>query len=94
MRKVTMKKTSLDAYQSLNKASRRKTVFDMIRRRPSRGWTRQELSAALDWPINCVTGRVRELLDGGIVYEDGHRHNDITGTRCRVLKPVPRENIA
>jgi predicted transcriptional regulator len=33
--------------------------------------TRQSIAAALDWPINRVTGRVTELINAGVVVERG-----------------------
>ena len=36
--------------------------------------TRQDIGVELDWPINSVTGRVRELLDKNNICEDGKDH--------------------
>jgi len=36
------------------------------------GITREGVAEALNWPINRVTGRVRELLDLGHIHESGN----------------------
>ena len=37
--------------------------------------TRQDIGLELGWPINSVTGRVRELLDKNNICEDGKDHS-------------------
>jgi len=44
--------------------------------------TRQDIGVELDWPINSVTGRVRELLDKNNICEDG---KDYSHTVARSL---------
>ena len=47
--------------------------------------TRQDIGLELDWAINSVTGRVRELLDKGYIFEDG---KDYSHTVARSLLRV------
>lgn len=55
--------------------------------RTRQDWTRQEIAEALNWPINCVTGRVTELLGIGAVAEPGMcRINPESGKSCNVVK--------
>lgn len=44
--------------------------------------TRQDVAEILGWPINCVTGRVRELLDSNYIEERGSVR---VGARPRAL---------
>lgn len=37
------------------------------------GATLMQLSDELAWPINCVTGRVNELVKAGLVRDSGTR---------------------
>jgi len=48
--------------------------------------TRQDIAHLLRWEINQVTGRVKELLDKGMIEECGHR--TAPGTKRRALLRV------
>ena len=58
--------TRNESYWSLRDSGklteRQEQVMHVIHSDPSRDWTRNEIAHALGWPINCVTGRVTELL--------------------------------
>ena len=43
--------------------------------RESQPMTRQDIAARLDWEINRVTGRVRELLDKNKIIEAGNDYS-------------------
>jgi|TARA_Y100000296_G_scaffold38168_1_gene44190 DNA-binding MarR family transcriptional regulator len=48
----------------------RANVLSVIRQ--FSGVTRQGIAKTLDWEINRVTGRVKELIDAGVIVEEGH----------------------
>lgn len=68
---MTMHENSLETYASIvdGLPKKRATVFQFLRKQP--GITRNGVSRGLAWPINNVTGRVKELLDVGLLYEHG-----------------------
>lgn len=49
--------------------NRRAEVLRYVSSQGDRGATRQEIADGLGWKINCVTGRVRELLDSDALIE-------------------------
>ena len=49
---------------------KRKRVYEVILRHP-RGICNKKIASLLCWPINCVTGRVSELCQLGLVRSDG-----------------------
>ena len=65
-----MHKNSLEAYAQLDTSTRQRQVFAAIYEMTI--CTRQSLANKLDWPINRVTGRVKELLDLGHLVETGN----------------------
>jgi hypothetical protein len=69
--KTDMHENSLLTYSQIMASlpTSKAEVMSMIRQRMPA--TRQDIAAALDWPINRVTGRVRELLDVGVIKEVG-----------------------
>lgn len=69
-----MKDTSLEAYNHLVKTKKLSparqivlSVFEMV----GEPLTDKDIAAALDWPINRVTGRRGELVKAGILAEAG-----------------------
>lgn len=48
---------------------KRRMVFEVII--ANKRVTRKRIAELLGWPINCVTGRVKELLDANLIKEDG-----------------------
>ena len=48
--------------------------------------TNGELSRLLGWEINCVTPRVKELRDHGLVVNDGRRNCHKTGNPALTWK--------
>jgi hypothetical protein len=63
---MNLQQTSLLAYQNVKDLSqKRMAVYRVIQ---SLGTAcNQEIAEALHWPINCVTGRTRELVKAGLV---------------------------
>lgn len=65
-----MKQTQLEAYKTLgNKSVKQMTVLKAIK--ANKGATFFELVEILQWPINCITGRVNELCKVGLVKDSG-----------------------
>lgn len=78
---MTVRNTSKAAYLNVNGSGKcavyRRRIMDFVTSRP--GVTRKDISRALDLEINIVTPRVRELLNSGLLVEDGCRRDP--GTR-------------
>jgi len=52
---------------------KRQRVYEVILKHPE-GITRKKIAREITesgWPINCVTGRVTELLNSNLIKEDG-----------------------
>ena len=50
------------------------------------GATRAELSKSTNLPINCICGRVNELLKAGYVVDDMITHDEDTGKQVHVVR--------
>lgn len=85
-----IKDTSMQAYSEINNdgtsASQRMIILKHIRSFDE-GLIRAEISEQLNLPINCVCGRVKELLSLKSIYEEGKRMNRESGKMNLVLKP-------
>lgn len=53
--------------------------------------TRQEISQGTGIPINCICGRVKELLDVGVIEERGMKRCNVTGNAVNALRVVPAQ---
>ena len=75
--RTNVQQTSLDAYYTLDLPPMQQRVYDLL----SEGgvWTNNEISHALHMPINCVTPRVYELREKGLVIPGAKRQCGITG---------------
>ena len=80
-----MHKNSILAYKDILETipPSKAQVMRVIRKRKK--ITRQDIAEALGWQINSVTGRVKELLDLGYIYESGTK---IVNKRPRALLSV------
>jgi DNA-binding MarR family transcriptional regulator len=85
--------TSLFAYEEVKRrknpslGDRQRAVFEELRQHED--LTNGELAAALNWPINTVTPRCKELREQGRVVEACRRPCRVTGRTCiawRTLK--------
>ena len=80
--KTRMQDTSIDAYVAIQPRlpKKQKDVYRLLSEatRQGVGMTNYELARALHWQINCVTGRVKELRDLGLVVKSGRRFNGET----------------
>jgi len=66
-------------------------VLEVFEQNPERDFTNSELAQALDWSINRVTGRVKELRAMYILEESRRRVCKITGREVHAwrMKDVP-----
>lgn len=73
--------TSLAAYASIvyNLGSKQWAVFNALK---TKSMTNQEIADYLNWPINCVTGRCKELRERGVVVEEGKK--EVNGRKAIV----------
>lgn len=74
--------TSLEAYGAIipELGERQQVVLDAIQKYPD--VSNHDLSRILQLEINCVTPRVKELREYGMVLENGLKVDRITGRRC------------
>lgn len=76
---MTAAQTSIDAYHTFDDLpTRRAQVLAVLSRSPA---SNAAIARALNLPLHCVTGRVRELVDAGEVREYGRELDPITGRR-------------
>lgn len=71
--------TSMMSYRQLTKqdlGDRQRIVFETLDAHPNR--SNRELAALLNWPINTITPRVKELREMGAVAEYGLKHDPQT----------------
>ena len=80
--KTHMQDTSLSAFVAIQPRlpKKQKEVFRILQEATAQGvdMTNYELAKALHWQINCVTGRVNELVKMGLVARAGRRWNGET----------------
>lgn len=78
---MTVRNTSIAAHRENQESgfnsSKRTLVFEFIFSNP--GCSRSDIERGVDMKINCVTGRVNELLAIGHIHENGCKHDPITG---------------
>lgn len=76
-----------ESYHSIDDLGvKQKQVYDLIRYHGE--MTNKQIAKWLDWEINCVTGRVRELCDMGLVYAAGKVYDASTNRNVTVFKIV------
>ena len=78
-----IQKTSLEAFEviQLELGIRQQQVYDMLSQNPN--VCNRELAMLLDWPINRVTPRIKELRDKGLVVCSIKKIDE--GTRMKVM---------
>jgi hypothetical protein len=69
--KTDMHINSLETFDEIMEALPMSRAYVLGAIRQHQPITRQGIAAALEWPINRVTGRVRELLDVAVIEETG-----------------------
>lgn len=69
----------------------RKKIFRFLRQQYPTGYTRQEISHALNTSINAVCGRIGELIEKGAVIVRGKKKNPKSGVMVEVL--TVRKNV-
>lgn len=88
-----MHENSLDAYASLNLTKRQKEVTTaFLRVFQNEGATDLAIAGLLKWPINRVTGRIRELTDMGVLEEAGKKVGKY-GKMVRVSRIKPKDTL-
>ena len=81
-----MEQTSLEAYRTLDRETRRQKVLDVFCKNPDCTFTDKELGYMLRWPINCVTPRRGELAKDRKIVKAGSRVCPITKKRCNAWR--------
>ena len=73
-----------ESYYLTDKETRQKQVLDALLRLGSA--TNRELSETLRLPINCITGRVKELREKDRVCVDGKKFDSVTNRTVTLFK--------
>jgi hypothetical protein len=94
MSRTAMAETSLEAFHSLPVADylapKERAVLALFTG-PEVKLSRQQISAVLPMPINCVCGRVDSLLAAGHLVEQGDRIDPLTRKRQKLLQLPARD---
>ena len=65
---MAIQQTSMEAYLTVDKETRYRQILRQLSKGPCANF---ELSKWLDLPINCITGRITELVELGKVQRCG-----------------------
>jgi len=91
-----IRQTSLSAHEIIQidgtAKTQRQVILDFLKR-GNRGFSRNELSRLLGIRINAVCGRIRKLIQDGLVYESGEDIDRFSGKKNYVLKAVEEKFI-
>lgn len=91
----TIRQSSKEAYALTTAcnadAKSRKVILDFMRSYPNTDFTRAELCVNLAIPINRITPRVLELIQGGDIEELARRKSDISPVASHALKLSDRQ---
>jgi len=81
--------TSLEAYKVLEPelGERQQQIYNVLKKFPD-GRSNLSISRILGLPINCVTPRVKELRDMGLVVFSHYNKDRVTGRRCMCWRIV------
>jgi hypothetical protein len=79
---------SVEAFRTIQEdlPLKRREVLDTLRR--IRSASNKQLSDIMNWPINCITPRVKELRDMGLVDFDHEQVDPNTNRSEAVWRPV------
>ena len=87
---TSVRETSVAAYHELRDdgklTAKQQQIIDYLHRHPGAVFSRLEISRAIDMPINCVAGRVNELLEKGVIEEADQRPCRISGRRINPIR--------
>lgn len=81
---MTIRETQLEAWEAIQESlpESRRSVLRMIENSGNQGITTFDIAKKLMMPINCISGRVTELNDVGIVMDSGRRGVNPSGKRA------------
>lgn len=76
--------TQIEAWESIQDKlpESRREVLHVIAAAGALGISTVAISETLKWPINCVSGRITELHDSGLVKDSGRRCINPSGKRA------------
>ena len=80
--------TSLEAWRIIQPdlGSMQNMVYNLLKVYPDS--SNHDISILLGKPINCVTPRMKELRDKGLVLHSGFKRDETTGKRVMVWKVI------
>lgn len=83
MVRCTSKAAFIDNEKTGFNSTKRAQIFNYILEHP--GCSRGDIERGLEMKINCVTGRVNELLESGLIREEGCKHDSVSGRSVNCL---------
>lgn len=87
---TSVSETSIAAYRELRDdgklTAKQQQITDYLHRHNGADFSRLEISRAIDMPINCVSGRVNELLEKVVIEEADQRPCRISGRRINPIR--------
>lgn len=75
---------SQQAFERVDTERDRAVVLEIIQEQGANGATLDEISAKLDRPPNCLSGRITELKTSGLIRPSGSRRPTRTGSMAKV----------
>lgn len=98
-RAAGVRDTSVSAYRTLAHSGeltkQQRQILQVIVSGAQRDWTRKEISEASGLPINCVCGRVNEMLNGpfGLLEEFAPRKCSVTKQTANPVRVVQEDVV-
>lgn len=84
---VAVENTKAASYNSLrNISEKHKQILEVLKKHP--GVSRREIAMILDWPINRVTPRVKELQNANQIKTVGTKWDQTTERHVEILEAV------
>jgi predicted transcriptional regulator len=84
--RCTSKAAFIENEHSGANSTKRAQIFSFILTHP--GCSRGDIERKVGIKINCVSGRVSELLQSKLIYEEGCKHDEHTGKSVNKLFAV------
>lgn len=79
-----IQQTSIEAYREINLSRNQEIVYDIFQ--DNEPYSNHDVARCLSWEINCVTPRVLELRNMGLLVHSGYKKDFITNKRVMTWK--------
>lgn len=91
--RTNVRDVSIEAFRGISITKRQAEIVSFLSRYPNRDWTRKELATMAGIEINCVCGRVNELIASGVLEERVRRACKFTGKQAHPIRLAPRQTV-